>query len=133
MHHLNYVLCEDPFIGESHRSVHGQGHRGRPAGGGKLESSSCHLTALINYYYQHQNALLLNCVIKFTTSLLQARGYAVGAGTAAAAAATSGGALRVLGYNVPWPAIVAGTMAAAMGVYAWGTKHIADVDRTFLN
>lgn len=57
------------------------------------------------------------------------RPYAVGATAAAAAAAGSGAVLRVMGYEIPWPAIVAGSMAAAVGAYGYGTLKIAQVDR----
>lgn len=57
------------------------------------------------------------------------RSYAIVTATAATVAAASGGALRVFGYNVPWPVIVGGSMAVGVAAYAWETKRLATVDR----
>ena len=51
------------------------------------------------------------------------------AATAGASAAGTGAAFRVMGYNIPWPAILGVALVSGMGVYAYETKKLADVDR----
>jgi hypothetical protein len=58
---------------------------------------------------------------------------AAGAATAGAAtAAGSGAAFRVIGYDIPWSAILGVALVSGMGVFAYETKKVADVDRKFL-
>lgn len=52
-----------------------------------------------------------------------------GAATAAATAAGSGAAFRVMGYDIPWSALLGVAFISGVGVYAYETKKVADVDR----
>ncbi len=59
---------------------------------------------------------------------MQARNYAVftAAGVGAAAAAGGGLTMRIMGYNVPYPAVLGTALAAAGGVYLYeclAVKH----------
>lgn len=49
--------------------------------------------------------------------------------TAGVTAAGSGAAFRVMGYNVPWSALLGIALVTGMGAYAYETKKVADVDR----
>jgi len=51
------------------------------------------------------------------------------ASTASFTAAGSGAAFRVMGYNVPWSAILGVALVSGMGAYAYESKKVADVDR----
>jgi hypothetical protein len=49
--------------------------------------------------------------------------------TTGVTAAGSGSAFRVMGYNVPWSAILGVALVSGIGAYAYETKKVADVDR----